>query len=103
MVDLMLSSLTSIRPRRVVRIHFNTHTHTKFITPGGQAERATNANLLVHFSSYALISLEPIQRRYPRYTVLLAYYVFTGSRVLVLLAAYLEGDSPGAQRPIFGS
>ena len=48
-------------------------THTQFITPGGKAERATNASLLIHFSSYTLISLEPIQRRYPpRYTVLLA-------------------------------
>src|SRR5690242_9564795 len=79
------------------------HTHTHFITPGGGAERAANAVLLIHFSRYVLVSLKPIQSKSSlRFTVPFACYIFADSRVLVMSAAWLEGHSSSVQHPILG-
>jgi hypothetical protein len=74
------------------------------VATGGGAERATNACLLIHFSRYALVSLKSLHSKSPlRCAVLLTSYVFADSRVLVLLAAWLKGNSSSVQHPIFGS
>ena len=82
-----------------------THTHTQFITPGGGAERATNAILVIHFSSYVLVSLKPLQSQSPlRSASSLAGFAFADSRVSGLtVAVWLEGDSSSVQHPILGS
>jgi hypothetical protein len=65
--------------------------HTQFITPGGGAERAANAILLIHFSRYVLVSLKPIQSKSSlHFTVPFGYYLFADSPVLAMSAASLK-------------
>ena len=85
-------------------IHTHTHTHN-LLRPAAKPKGQAKADLLIHFSRYALVSLKPIQCTSPlRGAVPLAYYVFAESRVSNLtVAVWLEGDSSSVQHPILGS
>jgi len=75
------------------------------LRPAAKPKGQTKADLLVHFSRYALVSLKPIQCTFLlRCAVSIVCYVFAEARVRYLtVAVWLEGDSSSVQHPILGS